>query len=78
MGEKDDPPRGLSRVQQLLWTVMAVVTILVGFAYMSSKFDFSDPVVAAIFVVSMFAVVYAERRWIAASTDSDGRPRKRR
>ena len=78
MGEKDDPPRGLSRVQQLLWTVMAVVTILVGFAYMSSKFDFSDPVVAAIFVVSMFAVVYAERRWIATSTDSDGRPRKRR
>ena len=78
MGEKDDPPRGLSRVQQLLWTVMAVVTILVGFAYMSWKFDFSDPVVAAIFVVSMFAVVYAERRWIATSTDSDGRPRKRR
>lgn len=78
MGEKEDPPRGLSRAQQLLWTVMAVVTILVGFAYMSSKFDFSDPVVAAIFVVSMFAVVYAERRWIATSTDSDGRPRKRR
>ncbi|MBZ0249836.1 MAG: hypothetical protein K8F93_09275 [Burkholderiales bacterium] len=78
MGEKDDPPRELSRAQQLLWTVMAVVTILVGFAYMSSKFDFSDPVVAAIFVVSMFAVVYAERRWIATSTDSDGRPRKRR
>jgi len=72
------PPRELSRAQQLLWTVMAVVTILVGFAYMSSKFDFSDPVVAAIFVVSMFAVVYAERRWIATSTDSDGRPRKRR
>lgn len=78
MGEKEEPPRDLSRTQQLLWTVMAVVTILVGFAYMSSKFDFSDPVVAAIFVVSMFAVVYAERRWIAASTDSDGRPRKRR
>jgi len=78
VGEKDDPPRELSRAQQLLWTVMAVVTILVGFAYMSSKFDFSDPVVAAIFVVSMFAVVYVERRWIATSTDSDGRPRKRR
>ena len=57
---------------------MAVVTILVGFAYMSSKFDFSDPAVAVIFVVSMFAVVYLERRWIANSTDSNGRPQRRR
>ncbi|HWH41569.1 MAG TPA: hypothetical protein VNU21_17105 [Usitatibacter sp.] len=61
----------LTRLQEVRWITMALVTVVPFTLFMRTRVDFSDPVIAVFWICLMLVLVYCERRYVAGSDQNE-------